>query len=797
MNKPMRFVVSAVLTAFSTAAFCDEEPVVFTGEPATTAGELSSDMFLTGSNWADGDVPSPEKRYKASKTGYYSIGGGKTFNGQSLELTAGNLVMTAAGSTFEFANDGLILNGVTLNTKSTKDPGHAYAKNMTIRGKVDFRKTTAFYAYRDRTSSKVTFAGPSISCAAAASVRVIAPGEAASLATGTIAYHTRFLGDMSEFYGTLQAGDSSTAILGFVLLCTDNFAGTVLVSGGENGGNFGSGTFAPCSTNASGEVTEYVGEAKIANLTLEDNCSLVLAVKPELGATGCGTITVTEGYSGEGGVNLFIESDFPAYNMSERVFPLLTVPEGCGLGETKFKPIFTSDDPVNGICEFRVVTNESAATESYCLVLPKYSTHTATAESYAASSSSADHFKGYWNWDYAADDRTSFDEETVYVSSVNVFDCGTGATGVFGGRRLVMSGTAKLGEYSVNLSLQSCSLFDSSFIDINCNNNFTISGELGVYGSGNYIQQDSNTARDDVTLSATSALVGDGALAFRGLATTTVSLNGNAEAFFGKLSVTRWSDTVDVDDGNHVVLQIDDASVLGSATDSQTFVHDALELSAYSRLKVRETTTMPHAARGLYVDGNGGIDVAAGKTFSYMAPLTLDGRLVKEGDGLFALGGTLRLSTVDEEPADGGVHLLEVAGGSIAALSPEAFNGATISFAEGASLCVDVGATDAELLAKGLVNTKADTPFETAASDGKIAISFRATGATGSAAKSVAVCTVSMSSPYSDVGKYAFSGDERIGDLRFRGFSQVPNADETMTIFAHFSAKPGLILIVK
>lgn len=120
-----------------------------------------------------------------------------------------------------------------------------------------------------------------------------------------------------------------------------------------------------------------------------------------------------------------------------------------------------------------------------------------------------------------------------------------------------------------------------------------------------------------------------------------------------------------------------------------------------------------------------------------------------------------------------------------------------ISFADGASICVDVASDDADLEEKGLIDTVAAEPFATDAADGKIAVTFLATGETGAEEKSVAVCTVPTGSAFADPAKYKLAGNRRVGDIRFNGFSAQDNGDGTTTIRADFLGKQGLLLILR
>lgn len=779
--KKMKLVGALVLGAsvFSASA---EEAVKFVGTVPQADADFSADLLTTPSNWEGGEI-SAEKDYEATASGYYSVGGDNVFNGKSLTLSKGYLAMSGTGQTFTFANDGVIFNGANINNANASGVGHKKFVNPTIRGRMHFAKSLRLAPYR--TTSKNTFIGPSISAASGVTLSIQAPSGNANTCKGLLDHRNYFIGDMSEFYGTLALGGSS-AIPGLALLCTDFFGGTVKVWGGDHADSsatyYGSGTFGPCSTNAEGTVKEFVGEVKVKNLTINDNGNLVLAVNLSDLESGCGHITVTDTFSAPGRVNVFLQFSNANYSMTEQIVPLLTAPLGSELGNVVWQmPVRTQ----TYACTTCVTTNEAAQTETFCLVVHKFSTHVDKKEDANRRSSEPDNFPGNWYWDYKTDPRTTFDPETIYVSGYNVGDDGLSG---YGGKKLVLYSGCYFTYGTTQVDV--FEFYGSSYFDNNATGNCNIGSELRVYGN-NTIRQDTKSKSSGIVLTKKSVLKGTGKLTFAGTTNTTVTIRGDVSGFSGRMAVTRYADAVLVNDLTNVTLRIDNAAQLGTPVDTETFVADALTLDNFSRLQVTNTTAMTYSCRGLRVNGNGGVDVSAGQAFTYAASLTLNGRLYKQGGGVFALGGELTV------PADAAAPVVDVQAGAIAAASAQAFDGAAITFAEGASICVDAGTADADLAARGLVNTLAETPFATTAADGRIGVSVRATGPTGEKAKAVAVCTLPTGSAFADPDKYVLVGTARAGDVRFASFSSTPNEDGTTTVFANFSEKPGAVLIVR
>ncbi len=131
---------------------------------------------------------------------------------------------------------------------------------------------------------------------------------------------------------------------------------------------------------------------------------------------------------------------------------------------------------------------------------------------------------------------------------------------------------------------------------------------------------------------------------------------------------------------------------------------------------------------------------------------------------------------------------MDVNAGSVAANDKDAFNGVTVTFAEGTTFGVDLKATDEGLLNFGAVNTNA--LFTSTASDGKIHLDVAGEVLTDKGV-SVGICTVSSTAP-----ALSFDYPGRIS-RRPVSVAQRANQDGTITYVLTVADKQGIVLIVR
>ena len=178
-----------------------------------------------------------------------------------------------------------------------------------------------------------------------------------------------------------------------------------------------------------------------------------------------------------------------------------------------------------------------------------------------------------------------------------------------------------------------------------------------------------------------------------------VRLAGDNSNYIGQIKVSVDTATPDPDTIFQTLL-IDDEKALGGAMDEMMF--DALELNAYGTLEV--TNSFRIAAernRGIYVNGDGAISVPQGEKLAVDTLVTLEGSLVKKGEGTLSLGGTLDVRSASE---------LVVTNGVVEVAAADAINGASVKFSKDAALAIALGSSDANLRNYGIRNLS-DAPF--------------------------------------------------------------------------------------
>lgn len=173
-----------------------------------------------------------------------------------------------------------------------------------------------------------------------------------------------------------------------------------------------------------------------------------------------------------------------------------------------------------------------------------------------------------------------------------------------------------------------------------------------------------------------------------------------------------------------LTLYVTDGRNLGGPLD--VFAYDALTLSGWSKLAATNSIALNQTNRGVFVDGNGQVEIVEDATMALMNPLTLNGSLLKRGAGTLALGGELRFGDGEATtvPATD-ENVIEVSEGWVKPLATNSFDGAALVFGTGAGLRLDVAPMADGLQARGLVNVKANGSIGLAeGASGDIALAF-------------------------------------------------------------------------
>ena len=186
----------------------------------------------------------------------------------------------------------------------------------------------------------------------------------------------------------------------------------------------------------------------------------------------------------------------------------------------------------------------------------------------------------------------------------------------------------------------------------------------------------------DQTFVIDAKLHGTGTVAFSGMWVWDWNLGnyvlrGVNDDFYGKMMVCTGKSYED-----YSKLWVSDGRSLGA--DLAVPTPDALRLTDYVRLVATNSFTIAEASnRGVSIEGNAVIQVAADAVVRIETPLTISGNLYKEGSGTLALAGDATAST--------GADCLVVTNGTIQLAGANAVAGLTVRLAAGTKLAVEPG----------------------------------------------------------------------------------------------------------
>ena len=156
-------------------------------------------------------------------------------------------------------------------------------------------------------------------------------------------------------------------------------------------------------------------------------------------------------------------------------------------------------------------------------------------------------------------------------------------------------------------------------------------------------------------------------------------------------------------------LYVKDGRNLGGAKDN--FDAAALKLSMMGRLSATNDVTLSAGLnRGIYIEGVGRLFASEGCTLAVEWPITMHGKLWKEGNGTLVLGGDARFDSANGNP-EATSNLFEVAAGTLRVASYNAMDGLETTFDNGTSLVLALDPNDADLVKYGILNAKTGTPF--------------------------------------------------------------------------------------
>ena len=282
---------------------------------------------------------------------------------------------------------------------------------------------------------------------------------------------------------------------------------------------------------------------------------------------------------------------------------------------------------------------------------------------------------------------------------------------------------------------------DENFrIRIYNNHCFTLDGELK--GSGNVLLK-AGTAADS----------------FKGSHRGDFVLVRKSEDFLGKITLTsdasdkkrEWSNA---EPYAHVWYA--DPACFGGPLDA--FAYDALRIEKMARLITTNNVVFSDLTRGLFLSGIAQLETPeATDSLTLLQPVTVNGRVYKQGAGTLAMGGELKFidaenARTDTPPDDAAKRTLYVQGGVLKPLAADALNGLDIVFSNSVNVAIelDLDTEDALLKAYGLRNTKSTSPLTLSLAGGATKVPVRLISARTSADEAFSVGVMTVKSEIAD-----------------------------------------------
>lgn len=263
-----------------------------------------------------------------------------------------------------------------------------------------------------------------------------------------------------------------------------------------------------------------------------------------------------------------------------------------------------------------------------------------------------------------------------------------------------------------------------------------------------------------------------------------IEFSGDNRRFTGLLSIGRSSQTgyaamPTTSATAFEKLQFRSAKNLGGELAS--FAANGITLLAHSVLEALESLTYDTSTRGIFIDGNGGLSVVGGATFTMDASVTYNGTCRKYGAGTLVVNGAARFTDgTDGTAPTAGKNVLEVREGFLRPGAREGLDGVAVSFTGTGRLLVDPAASG-DAREKGLYTVKA--PGGISSPSGKVPVTFDVTSFKAPETFSAVLCTTaddslafSFDRPWegyvtevtrleTDPGVYTYSATSRLSGL--------------------------------
>lgn len=218
----------------------------------------------------------------------------------------------------------------------------------------------------------------------------------------------------------------------------------------------------------------------------------------------------------------------------------------------------------------------------------------------------------------------------------------------------------------------------------------------------------------DKTMTIAAGISGTAKVVFRGYDGETSNkdgfyrLTGDNSRFEGTMEVTSYGASSQNENFQQLIL----SSPASLGADLPAFNFEALSLAKWARLKVdKDVTLAKESNRGLFVNGNAQVDVVDGKVFQLDTGLSLNGRLLKIGKGVFAVGGAAGFGANGDSDPVTDSNVLELTNGTVKVTSVDAVNGVSFRVGSNGSLSLKVDPSDAELMRYGIRNVRTADPL--------------------------------------------------------------------------------------
>ena len=338
----------------------------------------------------------------------------------------------------------------------------------------------------------------------------------------------------------------------------------------------------------------------------------------------------------------------------------------------------------------------------------------------------------------------------------------------------------------------------------------TLAGNVEVVSGTAYLG-----VMEGSTFNIEAPVTGSGALRLPGPLTSWSSRNGVAKfsdlsGFKGRMIVMEYAEQETGAGKGHwptynesyQTLLVKDAKSFGGTMDALDY--QGVRFGRYSRLKTTAAqVTLPASLnRGIYIDGTYGGIVYADQTdkgvphvLEVGVPLTLNGKMVKEGPGCLKLAGPVRFGTGATETPSANKNVIEVREGSLEAASADCLDGVAMTFADATKLVVKLDPANAY----GLKDVKEATPFTLTGTLTKLPIEFDTSACVGRKDETFTcgVLTVKNSSVAAVRAMLPENLSVKVHGYQRAMLKEVPCPELDATTFAFEFERGGILLIVR